>query len=176
MQRARPPLCTEENVWCGRAPTARLVWSASVQAVDMACRSLVGIIFLVAALSKGAAPNPTMASLAKVLPAASIQVALWTLVSAEIVIGAMLLTGAYKRTVYLTAASVLMLFTAWVLYLKHVAKVEGCACGFERLIRPLAGMDPVYRNLSLLTIIAAGLIAAAVQDRMRVTSAGLASE
>lgn len=136
--------------------------------LDVSCRVLVGLVFVVSAVTKWSAPGEFTTSLVQMRvlpdrlnrPAAALVIAGETMVPVLLAVPT-LTTG---RLGWLLAAALLIGFTVAIVVSLRRGAAAPCRC-FGRSTIPL-GARHVVRNLLLLGVVGTGLVAGAVGGTM----------
>lgn len=120
--------------------------------------SLVGAALFSAAIGKAVSPREALIALSYAARLAGggpmiIAPALWLLVGAELILGAMLIAGVRRRGATVATLCLLGVFTAWAGYL-HINKLDvPCGCGLGSKAGPA-----LLRNLVMLGVCATSLV------------------
>jgi uncharacterized membrane protein YphA (DoxX/SURF4 family) len=117
--------------------------------------AVTGVVFLGAPLGKTLDPIDTVESLriAIGVKPALVSAAFYALVCLELLLASMLLTGVFRRAVLMVAATALIAFIAWMLWLYAVSPESGCGRGLWILGGVPGLVLGTVQNLALLTLI-----------------------
>jgi len=117
--------------------------------------AVTGVVFLGAALGKTLDPIDTVKSLRIAIGVrpALVSAAFYALIGFEILLASMLLAGVARRALMMVAATALIAFIAWMLWLYAVSSDSGCGCGLWNFGGVPGLVLGIVQNLALLTLI-----------------------